>query len=351
MKQLQHILIALLTALNATAQQDIQFSQALSNPYLFNPGAGGMTNLAEFNLGSRMQWLSVEGRPMTYYASGQSQIRLRKAKKAVLDEFAPDRRSFYDSPVRTIGKKHIMGGKAVGDVIGPFSRTSVMGSYAIHLPLTGKINIGLGIGMGFSSFAIDESKVSLSQSGDGAYLSYVTAATRQNMLDVQSGLVVYNDRFYLGFSGTQLLKNAAAFQGITTESRFERHWYAVGSYRFDLSGKYGLEPVVILKNTTASPLSYDAGMRLHYYRIGWFSLGYRGKSALTFGAGCNLMKQFRVSYAFETGVSGLRSYGNGTHELQIGMVLGHRRNMEKEFREQERRERLQNDDELKIGTE
>lgn len=341
--------ITLVTGVNA--QQDIQFSQALSNPYLLNPGAGGMTNLAEFNFGTRMQWLSVEGKPMTYYASGQSQIRIKKGEKGILDEFTADRKSFYDSPQRTIGKKHIAGGKAMADVIGPFTKTSLMGSYAIHLPLTSKINIGLGIGLGLSSFSIDESKVSLAQSDDGAYLSYVGAATRQNMVDVQSGFVMYNDKFYLGISGSQLLKNTAKFKGLETESAFERHLYFVGSYRFDLGQKYALEPVMIVKNTVGSPLGYDAGARFHYYRIGWLSLGYRGKTAFSAGFGFNLMKQFRIAYAFDMGIAGLRSYGNGTHEIHLGIVLGHRRNMEKEFREQERERMLKEDDELKIGTE
>jgi type IX secretion system PorP/SprF family membrane protein len=333
-----------------SAQQDIQFSQALSNPYLFNPGASGMTNVAEFNIGTRAQWLSVEGKPMTYYASGQSQIRSRKSEKAVLDEFNTEHKSMYNSPQRTIGLKHVVGGKVVSDVIGPFARTGFMGSYAIHMPFTKTVNVGLGIGLGMNSFSINDSKVSLIDQNDGAYLSYVGSTNRQSMIDVQSGLVFYNNRFYFGISGSQLLKNKAQFKGIETESRFERHFYAVGSYRFDIREKFGIEPVVILKNTVASPLSYDVGARFHYYNMGWISLGYRGNAALSAGIGFNILRQFRLAYAFEMGVSGLRSYGNGSHEIQLGFVFGHKRNMEKEFKEQEKEHQQQLDDELKIGT-
>jgi len=333
------------------AQQDIQFSQALSNPYLFNPGASGMSNVAEFTLGTRAQWLSVDGKPMTYYVSGQSQIHGAKSKTAVLDEFNTGRKSFFDSPERTIGKKHIVGGKVVADVIGPFAKTSLMGSYAIHIPFTSKINMGLGVGMGVSSFSINDSKVNLAESNDGAYLSYLGASNRQNMIDVQSGLVFYNNKFYVGISGTQLLKNTAQFKGIETESHFERHWYFMGSYRFDIRKKYGIEPVVIVKNTVGSPMSYDAGARFHYGNMGWISLGYRGKSAFSAGFGFNVLRQFRVAYAYEMAIAGLRSYGNGSHEIQLGIVIGHRRNMEKEFKEQEKEQQKQLEDELKIGTE
>jgi type IX secretion system PorP/SprF family membrane protein len=334
-------------------QQDIQFTQAMSNPYLFNVGAGGMTNVAEFNLGTRAQWLSVDGKPMTYYASGQSQIRFGKADEPLLDEFNKAGKSVYDSPARTIGLKHVIGGKAISDVIGPFARTGAMASYAIHVPLTKTVNIGLGVGMGVSNFSINDSKVKLSDASDDAYQSYLGSASKLNFLDVQSGFVMYNDRFYLGISGTQLLRNQARFRSIETESNFERHWYFMGSYRIDLGKTYAFEPVLIVKSVTGSPASFDAGARFHYNRMGWISLGYRGKSAFSAGFGINVLKQFRVAYAYEMGVSNLRSYGSGSHEIQIGIVLGHRRNMEKEFREQEKQREKQKleDPELKIGTE
>jgi type IX secretion system PorP/SprF family membrane protein len=351
MKLFNTALLCTLLSGVVNGQQDIQFTQTLSNPYLFNVGAGGMTNVAEFNLGTRAQWLSVGGKPMTYYASGQSQVRFGKGDKPVLDDFNQAQKSVYDSPVRTIGLKHIIGGKAISDAIGPFAKTSAMASYAIHLPLTKKLNIGLGVGMGISNFSVNDSKVKLSDANDAAYQSYLGSASKQNFLDVQSGLVVYNDRFYLGISGTQLLHNRTQFRSIETESNFERHWYFMGSYRFDLGKTYALEPVMMVKDVVGSPASYDIGARFHYHRMGWISLGYRGKSAFSVGFGINVLKQFRVSYAYEMGISNLRSYGNGSHELQIGIVLGHRRNMEKEFREQQKEQEKLEDPELKIGTE
>lgn len=333
------------------SQQDIQFSQVLSNPYLFNPAAGGMSDVGELAIGTRSQWLSVEGKPVTYYVSGQSRIRVGKqSDEAALMEFNTEKHSFYATPERTIGNKHIVGGKVVADQIGPFSRTGFTGSYAIHLPFTKKINVGLGIGLGAMNFAIKDEKVKLYQGDDAAYLSYVGASGRQGMIDVQSGLVFYNNRFYFGISGSQLMKNKVRFKGIDTESSMERHLYAVGSYYFPIKS-YGLEPVVMVKNTVASPLSYDVGLRFHYRGMGWLSLGYRGNSALSAGFGLNALRNFRVAYAFEMGLSGLRTFGNGSHEIQLGFVFGRNRNMDKEFREQKKDHDKQLEDELKIGTE
>lgn len=335
----------------AVAQQDIQFSQVLSNPYLFNPAASGMSDVGEITIGTRSQWLSVEGKPVTYYASGQSRIRAgKKSEEPALMEFNTEKHSFYNTPERTIGVKHIVGGKVVADQIGPFSRTGFTGSYAVHIPFTKKVNVGLGIGLGAMNFGINDEKVKLYQGDDAAYLSYVGASNRQGMIDVQSGLVFYNNKFYFGISGSQLLKNKVSFKGIDTESNLDRHWYAVGSYRFNVKD-YGLEPLVIVKKTVASPLSYDAGVRVHYRSIGWLSLGYRGNAALSAGFGINAFQHFRLAYAFEMGLAGIRTFGNGSHEVQLGFVFGRNRNMDKEFREQKKDHDKQLEDELKIGTE
>jgi len=353
MKNFKISFIALFLSGAAFGQQDIQFSQTLSNPYLFNPAAGGMSNVTELNLGFRSQWLNVEGKPVTYYASGQSQIRFGKSGASVLDEFNTEKKSMYATPQRTIGRKHILGGKVVSDLIGPFNKTSVMGSYAIHLPLTQKVNMGLGIGLGWSSFSINESKVSLIKQADQAYLSYLGQSNRQNFVDVNTGIVFYNDHFFLGLSGSQFLKNKARFQDSETHSSFERHYYVVGSYRFDLMTKYAIEPVVILKSTTSSPMSYDAGVRFHYQRMGWLSLSYRNNSAICAGFGVNLLKQFRVAYAFEFGLAGQRAFGAGAHEIQLGFLIGRNKNRKEPVvvPVKNAEEQQQLDDELTPGTE
>lgn len=334
--KIQSVIVCIvLLSFGAVGQQDIQSSQTLSNPYLFNPAAGGMMNIGEITIGNRAQWMGVEGRPSTLFASVQSQIRGNRSKH-VLDEMSTAGKTFYSTPQRTIGKKHIIGAKLLNDQVGPFTKTSVHGSYAIHLPFTSKINVGLGIGMGWSNFGIDESKVSLATAGDNAYLNYISVTSTQNFLDVSTGLIAYNDRFYFGISGSQFLKNKARFDGVQTESNYERHLYLIGAYRLDVTEKIGLEPTVILKRTNSAPINYEAGVRLHYQRLAWLSLSYRNQSAACVGIGFNALKHFRVSYSYDLGIANTQTFGNGAHEVQLGFIFGHRRNMDKEFKKDEK---------------
>lgn len=326
--------------LSVFAQQDFQFSQTMANPYLFNPAAGGMMNVGEVSLGNRMQWMKVDGRPTTTYASIVSQIKTGN-KASVLDELSTAGKSFYSSPQRTIGNKHVLGARMYNDRIGPFTKNAIQASYAYHLPLTKTINMGVGLGLGWSNFAIDQSKISLGTPGDQAYQNYFAATKNQNYLDINAGLVVYNDVFFFGFSGTQLGNTKARINEVESESNLGRHYYFSGAYRFKLGTDYAVEPLAQLKLTKNAPLSYDIGARFHYQRFGWLALSYRSQSAASIGFGINVFKHFRVSYAYEVGLGGTRTFGSGAHEVQLGFIFGHRRNMEKEFKQDEKEKEKQ----------
>ena len=97
----------------------------------------------------------------------------------------------------------------------------------------------------------------------------------------------------------------------------------------------------MMKYVTNAPLSYDAGMRFHYQNIGYFSVMYRSQSALSLGIGCNLLKNFRLSYSYDLSIAKTRSFGAGAHEIQLGILFGHKRNMDKEFKKDERERKAQ----------
>lgn len=336
MKQLLSI-IAFGCLLPVFGQQDIQFSQLISNPSLTNPAAGGLMSVGEISLGTRLQYVGVDGRPMTNFLSVQSIIKTnRRKQKSALQELNSIGKSFYSTPQRTIGNKFVVGFNAFNDQIGPFTRNQLKANAAVHIPLNQRINAGIGIGLGWSNFGIDASKVSLHDANDAAYNSYVGSTAAQNYVDANAGLVVYNDRFYLGLSGTQLFGNQVTLSQQATGSNYTRHLYFLGSYRFDLGKTYGLEPVAQLKKTGNSPLSYELAARLHYMRYGWVSLSYRSQSALGVGFGINVFSHFNFMYTFEFGNGATQRFGNTSHEFRLGFLFGHKRNLEKEFKADEK---------------
>ncbi|MNK05597.1 hypothetical protein D3C87_234800 [compost metagenome] len=318
-------------------QQDIQFTQTASSPFLINPAAGGLMNVAEVVVGNRLQYAGIDGRPMTTFAGIQSMVRFKKRKsKALLDELSSIGKTFYSTPQRTIAYKQVAGLTFINDVIGPFTRTSVKGNIGVHIPLSQKLSAGIGLGVGWSNFGIDNSKVTLGTANDKAYINYIGLASAQNYLDAQAGLVVYNDRLLISLSGSQLFNNKIRLSDVTTSSTFQPHLFFLGSYRFDLGQNYGLEPIVQFRSVKNAPASYDVAMRLHYMRMGWVSLSYRRQSSVGVGFGINVLSHFNVSYSFEFGTGVTEKFGNTSHEIRLGFIFGHKRNLNKEFKQDEK---------------
>ncbi len=335
--------------LNAAAQQDLQFSQAYSNPYFFNPAAGGLMDVGEVYVSQRGQWTGVDGHPSSFYGSIVSQIDTRRGDdKYPLQEFNTAGKSFFSTPQRNLGKKHVLGGKFFSDQIGPFKKSSVQATYAIHLPISTRMNLGAGLGLGFSNFGIDPSEVSLASGGDPAYTTYLTGSSKHNFIDASAGIVMYNDKFFLSLSTTQLFNNAARFDGVSSESAYVRHYQGMVGYDLKVGMDYTLEPFAIAKFVPNAPLSFDAGARLHYSRIGFLSVSYRNQSALAIGVGCNLLQNFRFCYNYDVAIGATQHFGAGAHEIQLGFIFGHKRNLEREFKkdEQEKRRKKQAEEDL-----
>jgi type IX secretion system PorP/SprF family membrane protein len=318
-------------------QQDFQFSQTLSNPYLFNPAASGTSNVGEISIGNRMQFMQVEGKPMTSYLTFSSAFRTGKQRHA-LDELATGGKFVYNAPNRALGSKHVAGIRLFNDQVGPFTRNAVMASYAYHLPLTKSLNMGVGLGFGWNNFGIDQSKLILGTSGDNTFQTYFANSSVQNRIDANAGITVYNEKLLVGISSTQLFGSDIRFQDVNTASAHLRHMYVIAAYRFELNSEYGIEPIVQIKQVKGSPMSYDAGARIHYNRMGWLALSYRNSGNLSIGAGVNVYRHFRIAYNFDAGLGATRHFGAGAHEIQIGYIFGYRRNMDKELKDQEKEE-------------
>lgn len=317
-----------------TAQQEYQFANTVNNPFLLNPAAGGLTDVMHFEASTRMQWLGYDGGPRTILLSGNSQIGFNKSGEKTLSEFnVRDEKMFGSPEVTTSKNKHVIGGKIWNDAIGPFSKTSIQGSYAYHLRLTKTLNFGVGLGLGYSNFRLDESKVVLHQQDDNAYAQFLGNASQQNIADAQAGFVVYGERFFFGLSGTQMLKNKVELEQILTESNFNRHYFIITKYKLINSGDIAVEPSLIAKIAGSSPLSLDMGARVIYKNSSWFGAQFRTNSTLVFQVGSNLIKNLYVSYSYEQSMGKLRTAGNSTHEIQLGYYLGKNRNVDKEIKQ------------------
>lgn len=322
----------LLVPFISNAQQESHFGNYIHNPFLFNPAAGGLYNLAQIDLGYRNQWLATTGNPTTMYVSGSTQVFGKKSGTDAIGEFNTGRENVYQSPERTVGSlKQVVGAKLLYDGIGPFSKTSFSASYAIHLPLTNTFNIGVGLGAGYGNFQIDHNRVVLHDANDQVYNQFAGQTANQNVLDVQSGLVVYSNRFLFSLSGTQLVNNKISVQQMETGNNLNRHLFIMTSYSLKASEIVDVEPFIMVKGVKGSPTSFDFGARVKYNKSIWAGLQYRTGNSFVVSAGMNFLRNFNFSYAFEYGTKAVRVSAAGSHEIQLGILIGNNRNTDKEI--------------------
>jgi type IX secretion system PorP/SprF family membrane protein len=319
-------------SLNGWSQQESQYSNHAFNPYYLNPAAGGLYNVMQFELVGRTQWLGYSGSPRTFMAMGNSQIKVGEEK--VLDEYNNDGKALFALPNMSTGSiKHIVGGRAMNDAIGPFTKTSVYGSYAVHLPLIGHFNFGAGLGLGWSNFRVDDNRVVLYQDDDISYNTFLGNTAEQNMADVNAGIVLYDEHFFFGLSTSQLLNTQVQFADVNTESTHSRHYFLVSRYKFDLEHDYSIEPSVVGKMTPNAPVSFDFGARFIFNHSSWFGVQYRTSNAVVFQVGSTIVKNMYLGYNYEQSIGPVQSSGNGTHEIQLGFLIGNNRNIDKEIKD------------------
>ena len=338
LQSISYLLVATIICLSGEgfAQQEGHYLNMASNPFMLNPAAGGLSGVAHIELSSRNQWTGFSGGPRSVLLVGHAPLKVRKSADGAVGEFNSDNAMLFQSPERSTGRmKHVIGGKAMYDAIGPFAKTSVYGSYAFHLPFTKTLNFGAGIGLGWSNLGVLQDRVILYEDDDAAYDQFLGNTSKQNILDANAGLVFYGDKLFVGLSTTQLLKISVEFDDVVTESNFNRHYFIVAKYQFDVNEQFSIEPTAVAKFTENSPFSGDFGARFIYNKASWLALQYRTSNAITFQIGTNLIESIYVSYGYELGIGPIRTASNGTHELQLGFYFGKNRNTAKEIKDSE----------------
>lgn len=304
----------------AFSQQESQFASGFQNPYIYNPAAGGLSNVAQIDAVTRFQWVGYGQGPTTINLSGHSVVGIGNGARN--EVYNPGGKALYSRPNVSVGTlKHVVGGRLVSDAVGVFNKVGAYGSYAIHIPLTKEFNIGAGVGLGWGNFRINQSRVVLFDEIDDTYATALGNSSQQNIADANAGIVIYGKGLFFGASVSQVLKNKAKFDGLLTQSNYNRHYYLNLGYALKV-GKSVLEPGVIAKIVENSPVNVDFGARFIYRNATWIGIYGRTSNNLVFQVGTTLIENLYLSYAFEQSIGKIRNAASGTHEIQLGIYIG-----------------------------
>lgn len=311
-------MVLLLLSSPLWAQQRPQFTQYMINGYLLNPALTGIEDYTDVKLGTRQQWVGLEGAPETYYLSAHTP--LNKAVSSVRKK---------GGGTRTIGRNrfvpayphHGVGIMAIADKAGPLRRTNVNLSYAYHLPINRFVTVSVGAYGGILRNSFNSNEASFA-SGNGTDPAAFSNHTNRNFLDMGLGTWIYAPNFYLGLSGAQLLNTELSSEERTAiEGVIQKHFFATAGYKIRPTQDLTLIPSVLVKFASPSPTTVDANLRAVYADRLWLGGTYRTKDAFALMAGVNISYLMEVSYAYDYNTSNLNVANSGSHEIVLGLKL------------------------------
>lgn len=314
----------------ANAQQSPQYSQFLQNQYMVNPAATGVYDFMNVSLGGRLQWAGLENAPKTsylYFAAPSDKFNLASMKRT----YGTIRRGnkSVKHPTLRYGKiTHAFGGNFVADQFGPFRQLKMMGTYALHLPITRDYNLSFGTSLGLSNRAfIPENAQVLSvltNNGvfDQTYDTYVAGQGTQNTMELEAGMYFSGQGAFFGVSMNQLTKDFVQFGNRDFNFDPRMHLFITGGYEFNVNSQLTITPAFLVKYVRPAPVAFEIAGQVEYQQRYWAGMSYRHKDAIVANLGLYVSDQFKIGYSFDLPITPIRRYSAGSHELVLTLMLG-----------------------------
>ncbi|MFP4089547.1 MAG: type IX secretion system membrane protein PorP/SprF [Cyclobacteriaceae bacterium] len=217
---------------------------------------------------------------------------------------------------------HGLGGYVVNDRQGIFNQTSAMLNYALHYKM-GNTVLTLGVGGGVINRELDVSGITLGdqENVDPTYQAYLAQQGMITDLDVNAGLLLRNERFFLGYSVKGLLQSElyATVDEISTTDQL-RHYGMLG-VRLPISSSLMVIPGAFVSYSELEPTIFDVNLRLRYQDLFWLGASYRNVETLVAMAGVNISDVINLSYAYDYGYAEVNNLSSGIHEVVLGFML------------------------------
>ena len=302
MKTIFNIFVMIFLTVTVQAQQDAQFNQYIFNELIINPAYAGTKQVININATYASQWTGFRGAPSTQTVSVEGPVS------------------------KNIG----LGLHFINDRLGAQSQQGLFGSYAYRFRLGGDWRMSLGVAAGISYFTIDGTRLITDAEDDPAIPDTKETSLR---FDSKAGLFVYSDRFYTGFSVTNLLADVFKTKELMVAKQI-RHYYLTAGYVFDLGKKFKFKPSFLIKEDFKSPTNFDINAFFLYKEKLWLGASVRmnanisklknedldntlrHRNAVAVMAEWNITDRLRIGYAYTITLSSLKNYSG--HEIQLG---------------------------------
>ncbi|MGB3852575.1 MAG: type IX secretion system membrane protein PorP/SprF [Tunicatimonas sp.] len=326
-----YLLSLLLTATSVCyGQQPFRFSQYFQNLIAVNPAVAGIEDFTDLKVGYRQQWTGVNGSPQTFYLSAHAPLAAKPREFTyqnnalrISDPSAFGQLETQSALGRGTRVRHGIGGYVINDQQSVFQQTQAFLTYAAHLPIGARTRLSLGASAGINNRRIDASGITLpSQNDDDVINRILSQSDGATSFDLNLGLFLYAENYYLGYSVDRILRNPVATGVADSEdARQNLYHYGLLGGRFRLSNSFMLLPGAFVGVSEVLPVTYDLNLRLRYQETVWVGASYRNSGTIAAMLGLNISNQFNINYAYDYGLGAVSDFRSGTHEIVLGFTL------------------------------
>lgn len=303
---LRHIILAVLCAvpMMALAQADIQLSQYWAMPSYYNAGATGQGDKMNFLVGTRQQWIGIEGAPSSFWGRA-------------------------DMPLRFLGGHHGIGIAFSSTQEGLFSNMVFGAQYAYKLKIKDSF-LCFGAQLGLLDQKFDGSKVEIPSSDHhtpaGEDEDIPTTEVSGMAFDAAFGIYYVHRYFHVGLSATHLTEPTVRYQdsGSENDNGFEffvpRQFYFMAGGNIPLRNPlYEIQPSIMV-STDLNVFTAEATVRMRYNKLFWGGVGYRWNDAVSVMIGAEF-KGFVLGYSYDLPVTAVLKASSGSHEVFVGYSM------------------------------
>jgi type IX secretion system PorP/SprF family membrane protein len=294
--------------------------QAFQFMPLYNPAFTGIESYHDLKLSYRYQW-SGFGADAPKFMNLSFTTRLKQPMDLRYHALRSGNPSAAESDNYPKSKTiiHGLGLNVLHETFGAVKRVGAGVQYGFHYSLSKRTRLALGVGVTYDSKSIDFTKATV-RDNDTYYDQLASAGASTSTLNGRVGLLVYSQRFYLGFSYLKAW-NAVLQSATTAEEEPIYIGTAEAGVSLPMTPDLVFRPSVLVLVPTDNELQIDYNLKAYIQQRLWIGASYRAVKSMVIMAGFHISDALSASYSYEMSMNGFKQFNDGSHELVVGIRL------------------------------
>lgn len=289
--------ILLFLSVNYFAQQTTQFTQFTFNKYGYNPAAAGsnINGKVEAIVGIRKQWIGFDRAPASNFFSV----------------------NYTFKPERSYKRWHNAGIYAINDSYGIFQNFGIYGSYTLHLPLTKRLNMSMGIFAGARRFSVIKTHIDAADP-----VNIASSVSLWTYPDIIPGFRLHSKKMFFDISLQQLYKNTQS-QGnkqIGNKSFLTHQLYVSYGRRVFLDNGFVLIPALNIHSSFTNIPSAEFNFMAYYNKRIGIGASVRGRNFISGIVQLRIIKNVTMGIAYDYSLSRISATAPHSLEFMVGVT-------------------------------